>query len=86
MRFDGAVIEEQGVTFGVAIVKPHVLNSPMERDDAIRAFTDVFGGIPTILMAQDSHGTPTYFGRNDIVEFMAAVPLEAIPWSEYTVN
>ena len=86
MRFDGAVIEEQGVTFGVAIVKPYVLDSPVERDDAIQAFTDVFGGIPTILMAQDSHGTPTYFGRNDIVEFMAAVRLEAIPWSEYTVD
>jgi hypothetical protein len=86
VRFDGAVIEEQGVTFGVAIVKSHVLNSPTDREDAIRAFTGVFGGIPTILMAQDSRGTPTYFGRNDIVDFMAGVPVEAIPWSEYTVS
>jgi hypothetical protein len=85
VKFDGAVIEEQGVTFGVAIVKPHVLNSSTERDEAVAAFEGLFG-VPTILMAQDSHGTPTYFGRTDLVDFMAGVPVEAVPWAEYEVS
>ena len=37
-------------------------------------------------MAQDSSGGPTYQGRSDIVRFLANVPLEAIPWMEYTLN
>jgi hypothetical protein len=46
----------------------------------------MFGGIPTVLMAQDFQGTPTYYGRSDIAEFMASVPLEAVRWKEYTVS
>jgi hypothetical protein len=37
-------------------------------------------------MSQDSRGTPTYYGRHDIVRFLASVPMEAIPWRQYTVN
>jgi hypothetical protein len=86
MRFDGAVIEERGVTFGVAVVKPHVLNSVEDREDALAGFSAAFGGIPTVLAAQDATGTPTYFGRTDLVDFMASVPFEAIPWAEYELN
>jgi hypothetical protein len=86
MRFDGAVITEQGVTFAVAIVKPQVLQNLAQRAEAIGAFSGVFGGLPTILMAQDSGGIPTYAGREDLVNFMASVPLEAIPWQQYTLN
>jgi hypothetical protein len=39
-----------------------------------------------VLMAQDSCGTPTFYGRPDIARFLANVPVGAIPWSEYTVN
>lgn len=37
-------------------------------------------------MAQDSRGVPTYLGRRDIVKFLAKVPVQAIPWREYTLN
>lgn len=30
MKFQGALVNEQGVTFGIIIVKPNVLNSPSE--------------------------------------------------------
>jgi len=36
-------------------------------------------------MAQDSRGTPTYYGRQDIARFLAGVPLSAIPWKQYTL-
>lgn len=85
MTFEGAVIEEQGVTFGIAIVKRWVLQSP-KREEAVLEFSAAFGGCPTVLMAQDSQGVPEYYGRRDLVEFMASVPLEAVPWSRYRLG
>jgi len=86
MRFQGALVKEQGVTFGVLIVKRHVLGNKAECERLRRSFATVFGGVPIILMAQDSRGVPTYQGRSDIVRFLAKVPLEAIPWMEYRLN
>jgi hypothetical protein len=85
-NFDGAVITEQGVTFAVAIVRRSVIDHPTQREEAISAFSAAFDGLPTVLMAQDARGVPTYYGRNDLVDFMASVPLEAVPWSKYQIN
>jgi hypothetical protein len=85
MTFQGAVIREQGVTFAIVIVKKHVIDSSSEAGRSIAAFQPVFPGLPVVLMAQDHQGTPTYYGRQDIARFLASVPLEAIPWKEYTV-
>ncbi len=85
MTFQGAVIEEQGVTFAVVIVKKHVIDNSTEAGQAIAAFQPVFPGVPVVLMAQDYRGTPSYYGRPDIARFLADVPLEAISWKEYTV-
>ncbi len=86
MKFQGAVIKEQGVTFAVVIVKKYVLNSSTESDRTIQSFQPLFAGMPVVLMAQGSDGTPTYYGRRDISQFMANVPLSAIHWKEYTVS
>ena len=86
MKFQGAVIKEQGVTFAIVIVQRHILDNQSEANQIIRRFTPAFGGIPIILMGQDSQGVPTYYGRQDISRFMANVPLEAVPWSEFTLS
>ena len=83
MQFDGVLLKEQGITFAIVIVKPHVLNSSMECENARRSFTPVFPGVPIILMAQDSRGIPTYQGRTDIVRFLAKVSPSRIPWKRY---
>ncbi len=80
MKFQGALIKEQGVTFGVVIVQSHVLSNQTEANDLIASFqSQIFGGLPVVLMAQDARRTPTYYGRKDIVAFLARVPLNAIP-------
>lgn len=84
MRFEGAIIKEQGVTFGIMIVKNHVLDNPLKRDELVAQASQLFGGIPTVLMGRNYQGRPRYYGRTDIVKFMAPVPLAAIPWKEYT--
>jgi hypothetical protein len=85
MRVQGAVIREQGQTFAIVIVKPHVVQNRTAAAEAIQSFTPVFG-VPVVLMAQDSRGTPTYYGRPDIARFLASVPISSIPWKEYTIS
>ncbi|GLR50480.1 hypothetical protein KYK30_01765 [Shinella yambaruensis] len=85
MRIQGAVISEQGQTFAVVVVKPHVVQNRLEAANAIGSFMRVFG-IPVVLMAQDSRGRPTYYGRPDIAKFMSSVSIHRIPWREYTIN
>lgn len=86
MQIQGAVIQEQGVTFAIVIVKKHVVDNSIDAREAVGAFQPLFPGLPIVLMAQDSMGVPTYFGRSDIAAFMANVPISAVPWKEYTVD
>ena len=86
MQFQGAVIKEQGVTFGILIVMPHILNDPTRRDALVLQASRLFGGIPTVLMGQHFDGTPSYYGRSDIANFMASVPLEVVRWNKYTIS
>lgn len=86
MRFQGALVKEQGVTFGIIIVKPYVLQNSNE-SESMRIFGNrAFGNIPIVLMAQNARGIPTYYGRKDIVKFLTSVPLSVIPWREYSVS
>jgi len=86
MSIEGAVVREQGVTFAIAIVKPHVLNTTIQANEAVLSFSRVFPGLPVVLMAQDHTGRPTYYGRRDIVNFMSSVPLTAVQWKRYELN
>jgi hypothetical protein len=83
MKFQGALIQEQGVKFAIVVVKRSVIQSPSQRSAAQRGFGSVFPGVPVVLMAQDSRGAPTYWGRPDLARFVSKVPMQAIPWKEY---
>ncbi len=84
MSFDAALVREQGVTFAVVVVNNHAVSSDSERRKAMGAFGRQFPGIPIVLMAQDGTGRPTYWGRTDIVGFLAGVPFEALPWKRFS--
>lgn len=83
MTFDGAIIREQGVTFGIMVVQEHALTDMSRRDSLLAQASTAFGGIPTVLMAQTFSGAARYYGRSDIVKFMTNVPLSAVPWKRY---
>jgi hypothetical protein len=85
MRIEAALVREQGVTFAVLAVKPDVLRSPTRRDETSTGFAALWPGKPVILMAQDSRGVPEYYGRRDIVRFLATVPMETLPWRSWSV-
>jgi len=84
MSIDGAIIKEQGITFGIIIVKEAVIFSPSRADKVRGALPDVFQGIPLILASQDLRGVFSYQGRPDIVSFLASIDASRIPWKKYT--
>ncbi len=86
MKFLAAPIREQGVNFTIVAVQKYVVDNRYEAGRMIQSFQTVFPGVPIILMAQDTRGVPTYYGRTDIVRFLANVPLASIPWREYTLS
>ena len=86
MKVHAAVVKEQGVTFAIIIVKRNVIqNTSLARGTAGKA-SSLFPRMPIILMVQDGRGTPTYYGRRDVVKFLSRVPVNAIPWKQYTFS
>lgn len=86
MKIQGAVIEEQGVTFALVVVKKYVVDNKLSADEAISNFSPLFPGLPLVLAAQDHRGHFTYYGRQDIAKFLASIDARHIPWKEYTVT
>lgn len=84
MSFDAALVKEQGVTFAVVAVKRHVVDSNHTRNEVAVAAQMQFPGVPIVLMAQDGRGRPTFWGRRDIVRFLANVPVAALPWRHFS--
>jgi hypothetical protein len=84
--FDAALIKEQGVSFAVVTVKRGVITQSSPREQARAQFSRSFGGVPVVLMEQDTSGTPTYHGRTDLVKLLANCFVEQLPWSRYRLN
>lgn len=86
MRIKGSIVEEQGVTFAIVLVKHPATQTPSEAEKARAAFQGYFPGMPLILASQDSHGIFHYQGRKDIVDLLANIDPSQIPWKEWTTN
>ena len=85
MKFLGAKIREQNVTFGIMAVKPYILHDPVARENMQDFGVRVFGYVPIVLVEKNARGIPTYWGRQDLVRFLAQVPPQCIPWKKYTI-
>jgi hypothetical protein len=85
VKVQAALIREQGVNFAVVVVKRHVLTATNQRETLRGQISQVFGGAPTVVMAQDAKGVPMYNGRRDLVGWLSNVYVESLPWKEYTL-
>ena len=81
----GAVIIEQGVTFAIIAVRQSVTNYTARIVQVRHELSYFFPNMPIILMSQDQNGTPHFYGRKDIVEFLKTIRLDQIPWKEYHI-
>jgi hypothetical protein len=81
-----ALVDENCSRFAVVVVRPTVMSGlRRERDEAVQAFTAEFG-VPAVLMVQNSLGTPTYYGRDDLVGLLVDVRVDQLPWREFTMR
>ena len=84
MKITAALVREQQTTFAVVVVKPTAMQPP-NRDQTQRQLQPLFPGLPLVLMSQDHTGTPTNWGRSDIIRFLAAIDPARLPWREHRV-
>lgn len=81
----GAVIIEQGVTFAIIAVNQSVTNYTARIVQVRQELSYFFPNMPIILMSRDQNGTPHFYGRKDIVEFLKTIRLDQIPWKDYHI-
>ena len=86
VQIDGAIVREQGITFAIAVVKKHVVDSAFEADRALDSFMCYFPGVPVVLAAQDGFGRFSYYGRRDITCFLSSINPARIPWRQFTFS
>jgi hypothetical protein len=86
MVIHGAVIQEKGVNFAVVVVQPQVLANRAGVQKTVDGLKPIFSGLPIVLMAQNENGKPVFCGRSDLVEFLAGLTVQQIPWQRYEVQ
>lgn len=84
-QIHAAAISLQGARFVVVLVSRELATNPGEADMLIADLRPRFGGVPIVLMGQDEAGTPTYYGDHELVDLLADVPVDRMPWKEYSV-
>jgi hypothetical protein len=80
MTGEVALIREQGQTFAVLAVKPHVVQNPPEREALVAAANGWFG-VRTALLAEDGRT----WGPNDIVRWLQNIHATQLPWRTFSV-
>ena len=86
MKIQAAAISMHGMNFAVVLCGEDLIDDPGEADMTIDRLAPTFGGVPVVLMAQKEDGSPRYYGQQDIVSNLGGVPVEQMPWKEYTVK
>jgi hypothetical protein len=80
-----AAISMAGTKFMIVLVGLTTASGPGEADLVIADMQRRFG-VPIVLMGQEEDGTPIYYGDEDLKARLAAVPVDRMPWKEYTLN
>ena len=86
MKVQAAAISVQGHQFVVVVSRLALVSSPGEADMAIDDLQPYFGGAPVVLLAQKDDESPSYYGDRQLVELLAGIPIDKMPWKEYPVG
>jgi hypothetical protein len=86
MQVQGAAISLGGSNMMVTVVDMGLVENHGEADMAIESLSAGFGGVTVILMAQRDDGSPVFYGDQDLVGLLRDVPVEEMPWREYSVS
>lgn len=78
-----AAISLQGVRMVVVLVSLQLVESPGEARLLLNDLSSRFGGAAPVLMGQRADGSPCYYGDPELVDLLAGVPVEKMPWRAY---
>jgi hypothetical protein len=81
-----AAVSLQGHQFVVVVVPMTLVASPGEADMAMDDLQPYFGGVHVVLMGQKEDGSPCYYGDGQLLDMLAGIPIEKMPWREYPVG
>lgn len=86
MQFEAALVREQNVEFAVVVVRRGIIDNRSEANRTQASFAPAFNFVPVVLMEQDHQGVPRYYGRPDIVSFLAGIDFRRLPWAKWSLN
>lgn len=86
MEINAAVVRNDEFTFVVIIVRREVLENSFSIRQAREIFKKYFPLYPIVLMAQDARYNAIYDGPEDIVENLADLDPQRLPWQKYTIK
>ena len=82
-QLTAALVREQGVTFAVALVKNHVVQSQQQSSETIQAVSMALGCPLVVLMGESNKRLRG--NRNDVVKFVSRLHPSQLPWKKWTV-
>ncbi len=86
MKFQGAVVEEQGIRFAIVKVSSDTFDIPGRARDKMVSFQRLFPNMAVVFMAEESGKAPNFYGRPDVVRVMMGTDMDGISWQEYTLD
>lgn len=74
------------VTFALISVPQHTMTSPMSAEYTMRCVKRKnFPRTPVVLVTWDDSGAARFYGRDDLVEFLARNPETSVDWQPVTI-
>jgi hypothetical protein len=70
----------------VVLVGLELINSPGEAHMATADLFPLFPGAEVVLMGQEEDGTPHFHGPEQLVNLLASIPLDQMPWRSYPLG
>lgn len=80
--FVGAFVTHAGMRALVVVVSPAIVIDDLEADLHVLAFAMRYRR-PTLLVAFDARGAPTYYGPRELVDLVVRLPPSAVVYRRY---
>ncbi len=85
-QVQAAAVSIQGHRMLVVLVPRELVQSAGEADMLVADLRPRFGNVDMLLMGQDDDGAPHYHGDAGLVDLLADVPIDKMPWKSYPIG
>jgi hypothetical protein len=85
-EMQAAAISLAGQRMLVVLVPLQLVRSPGEAEMLITELRPRFGGVDIVLIGQEDDGTPHYHGLAELLDLLAGVPVDRMPWRTYPIT